>query len=170
MSNLVPRQTPSGIVFGSDIFDSFDNFFRDVLDGAASKRSSFFNNQAQTYPKADLFIKDGKFYIELALAGMSEKDINIEQFNEGSASFIKISGTMAKYENADYLVRGLTRTSFSKTINVPEGVSGEPSASMTNGLLSISWDLPQKQVTSKKIEVNAKERPSKTVSNYGRLE
>lgn len=168
MSNLVRRQSP--IVFGSDIFDSFDNFFKDVLDGATSKKSSFFNNQSQTYPKADLFIKDGRFYIELALAGMSEKDIDIEQFTEGNADYIKITGTLAKHENAEYLVRGLTRTSFSKVINIPEGVVGNPVASMINGLLSIYWELPQKEVRSKKIEVNTKsgvkEQAKNTVIPY----
>ena len=99
---------------------------------------SFFNSldsitgDVKGYPH--YYIKkldDNKWSIELALAGFSKDDIEIEVKD----SIINISGEL-KSEDNEYVYKGISSRKFSKSFTLAEFTECE-SATMENGILSI---------------------------------
>lgn len=88
------------------------------------------------YPKCNLVELEGKFIVEMALAGYDKKDIEIKvEENE-----VKVSGVKkSQYENAKYHMKELSNRSFAKTITIPKNVNSDKvEAKFNNGVLEIT--------------------------------
>ena len=99
---------------------------------------SFFNSldsitgDVKGYPHYNIKkLDDNKWSIELALAGFSKDDIEIEVKD----SIINISGEL-KAEDNEYVYKGISSRKFSKSFTLAEFTECE-SATMENGILSI---------------------------------
>ena len=99
---------------------------------------SFFNSldsitgDVKGYPHYNIKkLDDNKWSIELALAGFSKDDIEIEVKD----SIMNISGEL-KSEDNDYVYKGISSRKFSKSFTLAEFTECE-SATMENGILSI---------------------------------
>jgi molecular chaperone IbpA len=99
---------------------------------------SFFNSldsitgDVKGYPHYNIKkLDDNKWSIELALAGFSKDDIEIEVKD----SIINISGEL-KSEDNEYVYKGISSRKFSKSFTLAEFTECE-SATMENGILSI---------------------------------
>jgi HSP20 family protein len=101
----------------------------------ATLRSRVFEDQ--TLPAMDLYFKEGKYIVELALPGLDKKDVNIEVEGNG----LTISGTYGKEiqtEEKRYHYRELRRGSFSRSVTFPENLDpAKIVATMEAGLLKI---------------------------------
>ena len=101
----------------------FDSFFN-TLDSITG--------DVKGYPHYNIKkLDDNKWSIELALAGFSKDDIEIEVKD----NIINISGEL-KSEDKDYLYKGISSRKFSKTFTLAEFTESK-SAEMKNGILSI---------------------------------
>jgi len=127
-------------------FDKFfDGFFNNhsLLDGAKSNTG---------YPKLDV-VQDGDYWkIKAALPGVDIKNVNVEIEDDG---LVKISGEMSQEyqtQNRDshYFVKELHKSKFSRSLKLPKYIQGDPTASMKNGILTLSWHNPVKTVSSSK--------------------
>jgi len=99
---------------------------------------SFFNSldsitgDVKGYPHYNIKkLDDNKWSIELALAGFSKNDIEIEVKD----NIMNISGEL-KSEDNEYVYKGISSRKFSKSFTLAEFTECE-SAKMENGILSI---------------------------------
>jgi molecular chaperone IbpA len=102
----------------------FDSFFN-TLD-------SITGTDVKGYPHYNIKkLDDNKWSIELALAGFSKDDIEIEVKD----NVMTINGEL-KEENNEYVYKGISSRKFSKSFTLAEFTECE-SAKMENGILSI---------------------------------
>jgi molecular chaperone IbpA len=102
---------------------------------------SFFNSldsitgDVKGYPHYNIKkLDDNKWSIELALAGFSKDDIEIEVKD----SMMTINGEL-KSEDNEYVYKGISSRKFSKSFTLAEFTECE-SAKMENGILSITLE------------------------------
>jgi HSP20 family protein len=92
-----------------------------------------------TVPAMDLYFKDGKYTLEVALPGLEKKDIDIEI--EGNC--LIVSGKYAKEQEKDeterrYHYREVRRGSFSRSVTFPEDIDPDKvTATFDRGMLKI---------------------------------
>ena len=102
----------------------FDSFFN-TLD-------SITGTDVKGYPHYNIKkLDDNKWSIELALAGFSKDDIEIEVKD----NIMNIKGEL-KEENNEFVYKGISSRKFSKSFTLAEFTECE-SAKMENGILSI---------------------------------
>ena len=102
----------------------FDSFFN-TLD-------SITGTDVKGYPHYNIKkLDDNKWIIELALAGFSKDDIEIEVKD----NIMNIKGEL-KEENNEFVYKGISSRKFSKSFTLAEFTECE-SATMENGILSI---------------------------------
>lgn len=89
---------------------------------------------------------DNEYTVELAVAGFSEDDIDIELAN----NVLSIKGKMEKVDDKNYLHRGIATRSFHKTITVTDTVE-VVGAELQNGILSVNLRniIPQEKLPKK---------------------
>ena len=94
---------------------------------------------------------DNEYTVELAVAGFSENDIDIELAN----NVLSIKGKLEKVDDKNYLHRGIATRSFHKTITVTDTVE-VVGAELHNGILSVNLKniIPQEKLP-KKIPVKS---------------
>ncbi len=102
----------------------FDSFFN-TLD-------SITGTDVKGYPHYNIKkLDDNKWSIELALAGFSKDDIEIEVKD----NIMNINGELKREDN-EYVYKGISSRKFSKSFTLAEFTECE-SATMENGILSI---------------------------------
>jgi molecular chaperone IbpA len=117
-----------------DLFDHFEN----VLEGNLNSSFPFYNIVKG---------KDNKYTIELALAGYSKKDIEINFEN----NILTVKSVKEEYEkNIDVLYKGIAKRYFSKAFTIADDVVVKD-AELKDGLLKI--DLEKIVPESKKARV-----------------
>jgi len=105
----------------------FDSFFN-TLD-------SITGTDVKGYPHYNIKkLDDNKWIIELALAGFSKDDIEIEVKD----NVMTINGEL-KEENNEFVYKGISSRKFSKSFTLAEFTECE-SAQMENGILSITLE------------------------------
>jgi molecular chaperone IbpA len=96
------------------------------------KRLQNLERESQSYPPYNLY-RDGDIYtIEMALAGLSAKDIDIELKEQ----VLTISYRKQDEIKEDVLHKGLAHRSFTRSFNLAEDIKVKK-AKLNNGLLSI---------------------------------
>ncbi len=127
--------TRHGLVdFGDPIFSSlfvgFDRLFENMAQMSAGSKS------LPSYPPFNV-VKDGDQYIvEVALAGIDKKDLDVEvQENTLSISY----DSSNKEESDNKLYRGIAQRSFRRQFSLAEDVE-VTGASFKNGLLQIDLE------------------------------
>lgn len=89
---------------------------------------------------------DNEYTVELAVAGFSENDIDIELAN----NVLSIKGKMEKVDDKNYLHHGIATRSFHKTITVTDTVE-VVGAELHNGILSVNLKniIPEEKLPKK---------------------
>jgi molecular chaperone IbpA len=127
------------------MFDRFDQF-------NASR------SVAAGYPPYNIKKTEKNSYVlELAIAGFSKPDIDIE-LNDGC---LTISGSTKPEESkAEFLHKGIADRSFTRKFELADSVEIK-SADLINGMLKISLEyVLADNKKPKKIEINASENPT----------
>ena len=107
----------------SSSFVGFDRLFQEMLRP---------QKNLPTYPPYNL-VRDGDNYtIEMAMAGLSDKDIDVVLEDRT----LTISYEKTEEESKDVLHRGLAHRSFERSFNLAEDIEVKK-ATFKNGLLSI---------------------------------
>ena len=142
--------TRYGLVdFGDPIFSSlfvgFDRLFENMAQMSAGSKS------LPSYPPFNVVKNDDHYIVEVALAGIDKKDLDVEvQENTLSISYESSS----KKESDNKLYKGIAQRSFRRQFSLAEDVE-VTSASFKNGLLQIDLEriIPEekrpKQITIK---------------------
>lgn len=140
------------LVSFSPQFEKMRNFMLDVENNFESM-----NYVAQTvlnstsYPPHNIYVKDGKHIIELAVAGFDKENISIEI----EPTILTIKGELNGEDNVPaYSYRGIAGRKFARVFYLPEYMK-VVNASLKNGLLSIEIEkiIPEKD-KPQTIEIN----------------
>lgn len=124
------------------LFVGFENLF-DELEGIHNSARSGNDN----YPPHNIVkIDEEKFLIELAVAGFTEKDINLE-VKDG---ILKVRGKIESDEKREYAFKGISSRKFEKSFRLSEFVVID-GADLENGIL----------VVYARVEVPEERRPRK---------
>jgi len=97
-------------------------------------------------------VDDNKYMVELAVAGFSKSDIEIEL----DGDVLRITGRIND-DNDSYLYKGISNRAFTRTFNVAETVEVKD-ATLVNGMLKVFLEniIPESK-KAKKIEVKEAE-------------
>ena len=120
------------VTIGFDpIFDRFERMFDE----------DFLNAPSVNYPPYNI-VKTGDYTydIELALAGFSKKDIDVE-YNDGVVTVKSIHETKSEEDerNGSVLHRGISKRHFTKSFTIADDVEVR-GAELKDGLLKISLE------------------------------
>jgi HSP20 family protein len=103
-------------------------------------------------PAMDLYEKDGKYVIELAVPGFEAREINAEV----NAGTITITGThvdTTEKQNAKFYRKEMRRGSFTRTITLPQDVDPDKvDARVERGVLKLMLS-PLKAISAKRIAI-----------------
>lgn len=109
------------------------------------------NPKSRTFPPCDIIkFSDDEYAIDLAVAGFSESDLDIEVKNQ----VLTVSGTRPEFEDEDYIHRGIGKRSFTQRYALAEHVE-VVGATLRDGILRIDLErrLPE-ELKPKKIAIN----------------
>jgi len=139
---LTTVNRPSLYPFGTSV----DKMFDELFENSFKKESK--------YPATDIYVEDGVTYIEVAVTGFSEKDIDIFLEN----GILSIEASLEKDEKKDkekdgksYHIRNIAKRSFKRQFNVVDEVE-DVKAKIKDGILYLELVTKEKEDTRKKIE------------------
>lgn len=155
MKALVRRRPPTPV--SRSIFDDFftpnlDATFRSLWNDAFSDQSRIYDvfDKSAKYPKADARQTDKGLEIDLAVPGCEKNDVDI-LFENGVLTVKHEKTTQEKSQDENkVLFNELRRSSWNRAWTVSdEVIEEEISASLKNGILTISIPLAKPQVEEK---------------------
>lgn len=124
-------------------FIGFDRLWNDL--------TTLQNNVAKTIPNWPPYnirkVDEGKYTIEMAVAGFSKADIDIDL----SGDTLKISGA-SHSDDSDYVYKGIAERSFSRSFKLADSVEVK-NASLVNGMLKVTLENMSKLIPAKKIDI-----------------
>ena len=108
----------------------FDNLFDQLNRTFASGKSE------NTYPPHNVVkLDDTHYVIEVAVAGFSEDEINVELKD----NVLTVKGEQAKKEEVEYLHKGISARNFTRTFPLAEHIEVR-GATVKNGILAIALE------------------------------
>ena len=110
----------------STSFVGFDRLFNELFKHQGIQHNS------PSYPPYNLLRDDDTYTIEMALAGLTNKDIDVEV----AENVLTISYAKVDNKDDEVIHRGLAMRSFKRSFNLAEDIEVKE-ASFKNGLLSI---------------------------------
>ena len=148
--NLVPLR--DDLMFPLE--QTFNKFFEDFFSTKSNLNVAKANSG---YPKINSYVDGNTYKLSFAVPGVSPEDLDVEY---GSSNTVTIRGkTAKKYQTNNeslFFVRELRLSSFERTVQLPENVTGQPQdAVLSDGILSLTWNLPPKSV-KERIRINVK--------------
>ena len=107
-----------------------------------------------TYPPYNIRKVGDQYIVEMAVAGFSESDIDIQV--EGDV--LKIVGSITESkDNSPYLHKGIANRGFTRTFNLAETIEVKD-ASLINGMLKVFLeDIIPDNKKPRKVNINNKE-------------
>jgi molecular chaperone IbpA len=136
----------------SPLYRSFVGFDRmaNMIDNAASQAAK----SGTAYPPYNVArLSEDSYRIDLAVAGFTENDIEIET-HEGVLTVSGNQTPVAENDTVEYLHRGIAERGFERRFQLADHVRVS-AANLTNGLLSISLvrEIPE-ALRPQKIAIN----------------
>lgn len=149
--------TIGNITFGP-AFKELDKFFvgADSLFDRIAKAQQDFTKSVPAYPPFNIKKVDNRYVIEVACAGFSKSEVDIELDGDK----LIISGKSAsKGEEGDYVYHGLAKRAFERTFLINDKIEVK-NAEMVNGLLRVT--LENLVETNKKVKIAIDDISEKT--------
>lgn len=126
------------ITFGP-AFKELDKFFvgADSLFDRLNKAQQDFAKSVPAYPPFNIKKVDNRYIIEIACAGFSKSEVDIEL--DGDKLIISGKSANDETETADYVYRGLAKRAFERTFLINDKIEVK-GAEMVNGLLRVTLE------------------------------
>jgi molecular chaperone IbpA len=133
----------------SDMFSRFPALvgFDDLFD----KMNHYAKTKINAWPHYNVVkTGDNKYVIELAIAGFSKSNVNIEM--EGNS--LRVSGEVTPDAGVEYIHKGISERAFSRSFTLADTVEVK-GAEFVNGILKIALENQVKTVDAiKKILIS----------------
>jgi len=106
------------------------------MDRALNQLETISNTNTAKYPPYNIVSKgEDNYSIEIALAGFSKEDIEVEYFD----SVVSVKSKETKKDDAEYLHKGISHRKFSKDFKLSDDIEIK-SVTMENGMLFINLE------------------------------
>lgn len=130
---------------------TFEKFYRDFF---GDKSNFNIAKSSSGYPKTNAYIDGEHFKMLFSVPGVSKDDLEIEVDGNTVTVKGKMSSKYCSAKESEYLVRELRQSFFTRTLSIPNGVVGEPEASLSDGILILTWETERaKDPPVKRIEI-----------------
>lgn len=147
-------------VFGRDLFKDFDRLyvgFDDTYNRMAKIHDDITKNVPNYPPYNIKKTGDNTYVVEIAVAGFSQQDIDIE-LNDGK---LTVKGNVNQNEKQDesFLFKGISNRAFTRSFVLDDQIEVQD-AEMFNGMLTIFLEriIPEHK-KPKKIEIKNTDQP-----------
>ena len=147
-------------VFGRDLFKDFDRLyvgFDDTYNRMAKIHDDITKNVPNYPPYNIKKTGDNTYVVEIAVAGFSQQDIDIE-LNDGK---LIVKGNVNQNEKQDesFLFKGISNRAFTRSFILDDQIEVQD-AEMFNGMLTIFLEriIPEHK-KPKKIEIKNADQP-----------
>jgi HSP20 family protein len=136
-----------------DVFDRFDRMFEDWLRMLPSRRGGEMREWAEDMIRVDQFKEDGDVVVRAEIPGIDpEKDVEVT-LTDGMLHIRAQRREEEKTEERGYVRQELRYGSFSRDLQVPEGIGADDvKARYQDGILEIRVPAPT-ETQPKKIEI-----------------
>jgi len=146
--NIIPNR--NDVLFPIEV--TLNKFFDDFFNNKHSILSSAKANAG--YPKLNYYQTDEKICMVFAVPGINKEDLEIEYNQDNTLTVRGKMNESYSESNANYFVRELRTSSFSRTVVLPGSSLDKPTAKLENGLLILEWTLaPPKPKAKQLIEI-----------------
>lgn len=103
-------------------------------------------------PAMDLYEKDGKYVLELAVPGYEPKEISAE-VNAGTITVTGAHAESTEKKDAKFYRKEIRKGSFTRTVTLPQDIDAEKvDAKVEKGVLTLTLS-PLKPIAAKKISI-----------------
>lgn len=103
-------------------------------------------------PPMDLYEKDGKYVLELAVPGYDSKEIHAE-VNAGTVTVTGSHAETAEKKDAKFYRKEIRKGTFTRTVTLPQDIDADKvDAKVEKGLLTLTL-APFKPIAAKKIAI-----------------
>jgi molecular chaperone IbpA len=142
-------------IFGKD-FDKFFVGFDDQLNRIAKMHDDLTKNIPNYPPYNIKKVEDNRYVIELAVAGFSKSEIEIEFMDDK----LIVKGSAADDNEGDWIYRGIATRNFTRTFLLNDQIEIK-SADLVNGMLKVFLEriIPEHK-KAKKIEIKESKKSS----------
>lgn len=131
--------------FDNAVEDFFQSFFKDAANLDKIKAD------AVGFPKMDIFTEEGELFIKAVVAGFPLENITIEMRPQEVGTdtsklqyTLRISGkSESSSSDRDYYLKELSKRNFVRDIRLPDWVQSDPEVVHKDGVLTLSWMLPE---------------------------
>jgi molecular chaperone IbpA len=132
-------------------YDPFTTVGFDRIFNRIDKLQQAATNKSVTYPPYNITKEsDTTYVVELAVAGFSEEDINVEVTD----SVLTVSGNIDSVDKNEYIHKGIAARAFERTFTLADTVIVKD-ATLKNGMLRIMLEnvIPEEK-KPQKIAIN----------------
>jgi HSP20 family molecular chaperone IbpA len=165
----VPTVVPSRVELFRPFEQVFDKFFDDMF---SSRNLPDLVKSKGMYPKIDIYSDDQNWVLEAHCPGVAEENLTVEITREASpqqdlrstvneVNVVTISGRMEDSRSTsgtNFHLKELSRSAFVRKVALPSFLDDKPTATMKDGVLKLTWDVPTKRATpSRVIPINKKD-------------
>jgi len=127
---------------GTNIDKSFDETFKDLFD------SAFKEVDTNKYPATDVYTKNGKTFIEIAVSGFDEENLSITLED----NILTIKGVKTEEDKErEYQTKHIARRSFTRKFTISN--VNDIKATIKNGILIIALIEKPKEENVKEIKI-----------------
>lgn len=138
--NMLSRINPSR----DDLFFPLEQHFNKFFDEFFNRGSLSHVGKNSGFPKMNAHEENGEFVLTVCASGMTSDDVRVEVTPD---NVLVLSGRMSdEYhspENSKVYLRELRASAFQRTIQLPDHVDGDPTATMKDGMLVLKWKTKQ---------------------------
>src|SRR5579884_1048152 len=137
-----------------DLTSEFESLVNRALADFTFLPDFQFARTSYSMPALDVYEKDGKYVLDVAVPGYESKDVNVEV----NGSTVTVSGTHNETDEkrkARFYRREVRSGSFSRSVTLPQDLDPENvDATLNKGVLTIAL-TPIKPIAPKKIAVKS---------------
>jgi molecular chaperone IbpA len=118
-------------------------------DKVAEKLATIATKQIQNYPPYNIKkVDENKYAIELALAGFTKQDIDIETVD----GILVITASKVAEDTSEYIWKGISNKAFTRQFTLADNAEVR-NAKFENGLLTITLETVLPKQNKQKVEV-----------------
>jgi HSP20 family protein len=141
MSNLLRNSRHRYDELSVPFFQEFNRFFDEFFGGKDEILGRYKNSGG--YPKLEVSSENGEFKVEAAVPGVSKDQLTVEIIEGVLTISGQVSSNKEEYNpdgsDKQYFVREIVKSRFSRSISLPDGVIGDPTAELKDGVLKLVW-------------------------------
>lgn len=137
----------------------FNKIFDQFLTGSSLKDSL---KATQGYPKMDMYEDGESLTVKVAVPGLKLEDLSVDLDRSKGLAELTIAGKLSevsKSKASAFYVKELRQSAFKRTVALPDYVKDDPDAVLEDGILTLRWDLPERQKDVEIKRITIKQKP-----------